>query len=103
VKKGQGRKGRGGVGAMAWWSCFGCGPSIAAEGEVRLPEPFQLPAPLPDWPQGSGTSSLSSFLPVLFNWFLILICVVIYGLDCRIVSLWMDVNFQLLCVSSRQI
>ena len=39
---------------MGGWSCFCCGNLFGAGGDaaVRLPEPFQLPAPLPAWPQG---------------------------------------------------
>lgn len=58
------------------WSCFCCGgPSGAGGGGVRLPEPFQLPASLPAWPQGLGPflssfSLLVSLFVVLANWFL---------------------------------
>ncbi|XP_062209841.1 hypothetical protein At1g04090-like [Phragmites australis] len=40
---------------MGGWSWFCCG-SVAGAGGVRLPEPFQLPAPLPKWPQGGDFS-----------------------------------------------
>lgn len=52
---GRGRGGRGKTSGlvMGLWSCFCCGDSLSAGGDpVRLPEPFQLPAPLPAWPQG---------------------------------------------------
>ncbi|TVU48429.1 hypothetical protein EJB05_08065 [Eragrostis curvula] len=37
---------------MGEWNWLCCGRSVAGGGEVRLPEPFQLPAPLPEWPLG---------------------------------------------------
>lgn len=37
---------------MGGWNWLFCGRSKAGGGELRPPEPFQLPAPLPEWPQG---------------------------------------------------
>lgn len=43
---------------MGGWNWLFCGRSKAGGGELRPPEPFQLPAPLPEWPQGLGLFSL---------------------------------------------
>ena len=49
---------------MGGWSWLCCGRSNAGGAAVRLPEPFHLPAPLPEWPQGLGLPlSLSPPLP----------------------------------------
>ncbi|KAG2543583.1 uncharacterized protein LOC120688042 [Panicum virgatum] len=39
---------------MGGWSWLCCGRSNAGGAAVRLPEPFHLPAPLPEWPQGGS-------------------------------------------------
>lgn len=51
---------------MGGWNWLFCGRSKAGGGELQPPEPFQLPAPLPEWPQGLGLFSLSpSAFPLL--------------------------------------
>jgi hypothetical protein len=52
----KGGGGGAGVLTMGGWSWFCCGRSVAGGGAVRRPEPFQLPAPLPEWPRGSALS-----------------------------------------------
>ncbi|KAL6901862.1 hypothetical protein ACP4OV_004738 [Aristida adscensionis] len=37
---------------MGGWGWLCCGRSVAGDGGFRLPAPFKLPAPLPEWPQG---------------------------------------------------
>ena len=56
---------------MGGWSWLCCGRSNAGGAAVRLPEPFHLPAPLPEWPQGLGLPlSLSLSLRLSFARFL---------------------------------
>jgi len=52
------------------WSWLCCGRSNAGCAAVNLPEPFHLPAPMPEWPQGLGPPPSPSpcASPLSANW-----------------------------------